>query len=289
MLADSMKAPYRTAAMEGAAGVSAMKTVLKLEPGYQVPKPSVHAYLHHVWGDVPLSWANVCQAWYRTVDTSHSKSPEKADEKADEKSSSPATPVRKHQRAQVGKYHVAVFDGVKMLSPEHWKPFDDNVVANYLGIAVGDVNERQTVCKGLDLVAMGVERSAEQRKKIAATPSDHPEGKKRKRSPDEPVKNESKPFGVGTIVTDDTGVFLLTPMKTKVTARSNLLSFTQVVPLPEQYQKLEVLVNPPETFDFVPPKPVKPRPEKLKSAETADDWNVYFVPFEVAEECNSVV
>ena len=135
MPADSMKAPYRTAAMEGAAGVSAMKTILQLEPGYQVPKPSVHGYLHHMWGDVPLSWSNICQAWYRTVDThSQSKSPEKADD--ENGASSPATPVRKHQRAQVGKNHVAVFDGVKLLSPVEWTPFDDDVMANVMAIVM---------------------------------------------------------------------------------------------------------------------------------------------------------
>ena len=71
------------------------------------------------------------------------------------------------------------------------------------------------------------------------------------------MKKEKHAFGIGAIVADDTGIFLLTPMKTKVTARSNLLTFSQVVPLPEQFKKHQVLLKLPETYHFVPPKPIK--------------------------------
>ena len=63
------------------------------------------------------------------------------------------------------KTTLRFFEDVKMLSPSEWKPFHDNVVANYLGITVDDVNLWQTAAKELDLLAKGLELSAEQRKK----------------------------------------------------------------------------------------------------------------------------
>ena len=109
------------------------------------------------------------------------------------------------------------------MEPPQWRPFVSGSAASYLGVSPEVLNERQAKAKGEDLVEQGKQLSAAVRTKII-TKDPESVSQKRKRETEQKPKGKSGCSVFGKLVEDDKGLYLVTPVPTKVTVGASTMA-----------------------------------------------------------------
>ena len=318
----AQKDKFRTPAMERAAGLSVLWTAFEVEEGGQADKAAALGYIKAIFENVPFSWPNIMSGVYLDIDKEIQRKLKVGSPVKGIAATSPASPIRgsqngdgngeraaeadledsdealhsdaatpvetpkpkKHHRTLAGKGGKAVIANVRMLDPQNWRPFNAGSAASYLGVSFDVLNERQTKARETDLGKSGRELSAEVRKAIV-TKSTDPATRKRKRD-QKPIET-APPSIFGKLLEDEKGIYLITPVPTKVTAGANKIPFTPRIEVPAIVANCTTIVDVVPT-DYQPSRALQPPPQKLQEAQKAGELNVYFVPWATESDTLSV-
>ena len=309
---------FRTPAMERAAALGILFSAADVVEGVQAV---VLGYVSEIFASVPFSWANIMTGFHEAIDAHIKKnektpampeSPEKdsgnpgsppsqSDEDVGDSDegapalSGPVTPraPKKHHRTLAGKRGKAVVQNLRWRDPCDWTAFIEGPVTKYLGVSVEVLRERQEKAKEKDLGVVGQEKAAQVRDKLTAKAGSPvaTAGGKRKRT-EEKVKGDSDvkppPAILGHLFQDEKGLFLVTPVPTKVTAGATQVTFTHRVEEPGCIEHCTDLIRFQNPVVYNPKRALKPAPEKVKVAKNPGESNVYFVPWATESDAMSV-
>jgi len=315
VMADNQK--FKNPAMERAAGIAVLLTACKVVEGGQADKATAHGYVGQIFKDLPFSWPNIMSGFYQEVekqlpcpkDANKKDSPVTAEPASptsprdgDKGGTAPALPsasadpstprTKKHHRALSGKEHKGVIANVQWLEPCDWLAFTAGRAQAYMGVPVEVLNERQENAKNENLLEKGKELSAAFRTLITTKIADHdPTNKKRKRKEDQDVisvtEGQRDPL-FGRVVEGETGIYLVSPLTTLVSASITHLCFTPRYQEPECIKELKAFDMVEKTTKYKAVKPLKPEPQKLSAAERPGEFNVYFVPWATDVDAKTV-
>ena len=156
-----------------------------------------------------------------------------------------------------------------------------------LGVSVDVLNERQTKAGETDLGKSGRELSAEVQEghRNQKHGSHNPQKKKREQKP---IEDEAAPPSIfGKLLEDEKGIYLVTPVPTKVTAGANKITFTPRFEVPAIVANCPTIVDVVPT-DYQPSRALQPPPQKLLEAQNAGELNVHFAPWATESDTLSV-
>ena len=316
VMADKEK--FKNPAMERAAGIAVLLTACKVVEGGQADKTAAHGYVGQIFKDVPFSWPNIMAGFYAEVDKQLSCAKKDAGKTDSPVTAEPASPTpsdgakggcepavpstpgtdqssprtKKHHRVLSGKEHKGVIANVQWLEPSDWLPFTAGPAQAYMGVAVEVLIERQENAKSVDLLEKGKELSAAFRTLITTKIADNePHNKKRKRKEDQPVTSVPempKDPLFGRVVEGETGIYLVSPLTTLVSATITHLCFTPRYQEPHCIKELKAFDMVEKTTKYKAAKALKPEPQKLSAAERPGELNVYFVPWATDVDAKTV-